>query len=444
MKKKIALISEHASPLATLGGVDCGGQNVYVAEVAKHLAKLGYVVDVFTRREDEECNTIVNWEEGVRVIHITAGPKKVVIKEELLQYMGSFAQNMIAFIKKHKLDYQLIHANFFMSGIVAASIKKQLGIPFVITFHALGLVRRIHQKEADKFPEERIDIERKLVMQADVVIAECPQDEEDLISLYDCPAEKIRIIPCGFSPREFEPINKKLARQALGLDQDEKIILQLGRMVPRKGVDNVIQAIAHLKKMNCKVRLLIVGGETDEPDPDKNPEIARLQKIAEELDILHQVTFTGRRQRSVLKYYYAASDIFVSTPWYEPFGITPLEAMATGTVVIGSNVGGIKYTVVDGQTGFLVPPKDSETLANRIYLLLKSERLLEHMRKNAIKRVNSLFTWEKVALLCSELYEEVSAETVPVDMSEPKKKQNFVYPSAFAAPLRPFNYRSHE
>ena len=192
---------------------------------------------------------------------------------------------------------------------------------------------------------------------ADQIIAECPQDKETWINYYDAPADRITIIPCGFSNKEFYPVNKRLARNMLGIAPDERVILQLGRMVPRKGVENVIMAVAELKKMGEKVRLLIVGGETDIPDITLNPEIGRLQKIAAENDVESLLTFTGRRQRKELKYFYSAADIFVSTPWYEPFGITPLEAMASGTVVIGSNVGGIKYSVVDGQTGFLVHQK---------------------------------------------------------------------------------------
>lgn len=442
MKKTIAWISEHASPLATLGGVDCGGQNVYVAEMARHLAKLGYKVDVFTRKESATCEKVIEWMKNVRVIHIQAGPEDVVIKENLLPYMDEFACNMTRFIEKTDIKYDVLHANFFMSGVVAARLKKRFKIPFVITFHALGLVRKQHQKEADKFPEERSDIERRLVQEADLVLAECPQDRDDLISLYDCPPQKIRIVPCGFSSKEFSPVNQVHARQALGLDLNEKIVLQLGRMVPRKGVDNVIAALAKLKHSPHKLRLLIVGGETDEPDPAKNPEIARLQKLANDLGVLSQVTFTGRRQRQVLRYYYAASDIFVSTPWYEPFGITPLEAMATGTVVVGSNVGGIKYTVVDGQTGFLVPPKDPEALANRIDVLLNSDRLLEHMRKNAFKRVNALFTWEKVALQCLNIYEELVTERIA--QPHVSHHANPVHPALLAAPPLPYKYRSHE
>jgi len=265
MKKRIAFISEHASPLALLGSVDNGGQNVYVAEVTKQLARAGYFVDIFTRKDCADTAEIVDWQPGIRVIHVNAGPEKFVPKEDLLRHMYEFSANTISFIRREKISYALVHANFFMSGMVASHIKRALHIPYVITFHALGLVRQVHQKEMDRFPPERITIEKNIVREADSIIAECPQDKQDLIQYYQAPEERICIIPCGFSAEEFHPLNKAYARKLLGLRQDEKILLQLGRMVPRKGVDNVIRAMGHLKGAIDNLRLVIVGGETDAP-----------------------------------------------------------------------------------------------------------------------------------------------------------------------------------
>jgi glycosyltransferase involved in cell wall biosynthesis len=414
MKKNIAFISEHASPLATLGGVDSGGQNVYVAELPKQLVKLGYNVDVYTRKESEDINEIINWLPGIRVIHIKAGTETTVAKEKLLSLMEEFASNMIAFIRKEEVVYDLIHANFFMSALVASKLKKVFHIPYVVTFHALGLVRKIHQKEMDQFPAERIEIERNILKDADHIIAECPQDREDMIQLYHAPPENISIVPCGFSAKEFFPIDKRKARRILKLKEDEKIILQLGRMVPRKGVDTVIRSLSEIKKHINSLRLIIVGGEHDTPDPTKSPELARLQKIATEAGVTQSIVFTGRKQRQVLRYYYAAADLFITTPWYEPFGITPLEAMACGTPVIGSNVGGIKYTVEEGKTGFLVPPQDHKALAERIKNVIANEKLLTSMQHNALKRVNKYFTWKCVALSCHQLYEKIIAANHPV------------------------------
>jgi D-inositol-3-phosphate glycosyltransferase len=422
MKNRIAFISEHASPLAPPGGVDSGGQNVYVAELALALAAMGYEVDIFTRRDDVQQPAEVELNDGLRVININAGPAGPLPKEELLPHMDEFAAGMIAFIKEENAIYSLIHANFFMSGLVAMKIREQLNIPFVITFHALGHVRKLHQQENDRFPAERLTIEAELVHRADIIIAECPQDLEDLINYYHADETKIRIAPCGFNPDEFYPMDKELSRQALELDPKGKYILQLGRMVPRKGVDNVISALSMMKDDPAQPKLIIVGGDQELEELDNSPEIQRLKKLAAELGIQDRVIFAGRKDRELLKIYYDAADVFVTTPWYEPFGITPLEAMACATPVIGSNVGGIKYSVVDGKTGFLVPPKSPQALAGSISLLLNNDELRLRMGDAAHKHVHSHFTWNRVAELIHKIYEEV----LHVDEQERIAALNFI------------------
>lgn len=409
--RRIAMISDHASPLADPGSVDSGGQNVYVAQVARHLARLDYQVDVFTRRDSNELPEIVSWENGVRVIHVPAGPAHFIPKEILLPYMGDFKNFMLAFFEREESTYDLIHAHFYMSALVAADIKLATGIPFVVTFHALGKVRRIHQGEDDGFPKDRFEIEERIIAEADRIIAECPQDRLDLINLYNADPARLAVIPCGFDASELNPMDKALSRKHLGIPTRERVILQLGRMVPRKGIDTVVRGLAHLKEDHgIEARLLIVGGESDEPDPAVTPEIGRLKSIAVEEGVSDWVDFIGRRGRHEIKHYYSAADVFVSTPWYEPFGITPVEAMACGTPVIGSDVGGIKYTVKDGETGFLVPPVDPEALADRLALVFQDPDLLKKFSKCSLKRANDFFTWEIVAESIGDLYQEVLHE----------------------------------
>ena len=406
--KRIAFISEHASPLADLGGVDTGGQNVYVAQLAKHLAAQGHTIDVYTRKEDIHQATVVDWVPQIRVINIEAGPVMILPKEELLPFMGEFERHMHGFITTENLQYDLIHANFFMSGLVAQGLKKTLDIPFVITFHALGYIRKLHQQGEDKFPAERLAIEKMICCEADQIIAECPQDRADLIEYYQASADKIAIVPCGFSQTEFYPINKDTARKVLRMDADEKVLLQLGRMVPRKGIDNVIRSLASLKNSaKQKVKLLIVGGDSRNMNDSNCPEYKRLCLLAESLGVGDAVQFVGKKSRESLKFYYAAADIFITTPWYEPFGITPLEAMACGTPVIGSNVGGIKYSVADGITGALVPPNEPQALAKKVDELIGNEDLLTLYGQNALTHVNNLFTWKHVALQMEVVYKTV-------------------------------------
>ncbi len=393
--KSIAIISDHASPLADLGGVDSGGQNVYVKQVADRLASRGYQVDVFTRRDNKGLPDIIRCENGVRVVHITAGPAGYVKKEELLQYMDEFTVNMMKFCAK--LSYDMVHANFWMSGLVAVYIKRLLKIPFVITFHALGRIRRMYQHDADKFPDERFSIEDLIIREADGIIAECPQDREDLVQFYQAQSAKIAVIPCGFDPVEVYPVDKAIARSVLGFRADMPLVLQLGRIVPRKGIDTVIRGFARFTKKHLfPAKLAIVGGASRRPDPARDPEIRRLQEIAKREDIYDRVVFTGRAARDELKYYYSAADVFITTPWYEPFGITPVESMACGTPVIGANVGGVKFTVRDAVTGHLVPTNDPGAISAALFRLYSSNGLLQKMGKNALERVNKLFTWEIV------------------------------------------------
>jgi D-inositol-3-phosphate glycosyltransferase len=406
--KRIAMISEHASPLAMLGGVDAGGQNVYVGQLARHLASIGYEVDVITRRDSPLLPETAEWVRGVRIVHVPAGPPEFVRKEDLLPHMEEFTANVLRLVRRQRRGYALAHANFWMSGLVAADVKQATGLPFVVTFHALGRVRRAFQRAADEFPDSRFAIEDRIVAEADQIIAECPQEEEDLIRYYNADPARITIVPGGFDPTEFWPISKALARVSLGLDPDEPVILQLGRLVPRKGVDTVVRGFARLRHdYGVNARLLIVGGDSNDPDPSVTPEIGRLRDVARDEGVEDAVVFVGRRGREVLKYYYSAADVFVTTPWYEPFGITPLEAMACGTLVVGANVGGIKFTVRDGETGYLVPPDDPAAIAERIAHLYRHPRLMNVFRRQAIKRANDLFTWEHVANGVATVYEDV-------------------------------------
>jgi glycosyltransferase involved in cell wall biosynthesis len=408
MTERIALISEHASPLSVAGGTDTGGQNIAVAELARHLSLLGYEIDIFTRWDDAHLPEIVAWEAGIRIIHVKAGPLVFIPKEKLLPYIPDFTRSMLDFIEAENSQYKLIHAHFFMSALVAADLKRQLHIPFIVTFHALAKIRRMHQGANDWFPDEGFAIEERVMAEADQIVALCRQEHDDLINLYCADPSKITVIPNGFRPDEVYPVSKLFARKALQLDSEEKIILQLGRMVQRKGIDNVIRALGFMRReCNLKARLLIVGGESDMPDPGITPEIGRLQRLAEAEGAEDLVTFAGRSSREKLPYYYSAADVFVTTPWYEPFGITVLESMACGTPVIGSNVGGIKSTILDGKTGFLVPPNNPAMLGERMAELLSDGNLMMYFRENGIRHVHQNYTWMRATDLTADMYERI-------------------------------------
>jgi hypothetical protein len=405
---RIAVISDHASPLAAPGSVDCGGQNVYVDYLARELAAMDCKVDVFTRRDHPGQAPVVPWHDNVRVIQVPAGPACHVPKEQMLPLMEVFTHYMTRFAQCQSTPYDVVHANFFMSGLVAQQVWRQLGTPFVITFHALGMVRRLLQGPADGFPDERLAIERALMRDAERIIAECPQDCADMEALYGADSSRIDIVPCGFDPDELWPVRSE-ARQVLGLDPGEFVVLQLGRMVPRKGIDNVIEAVGVLThEYNIRARLLVVGGDAPPGDGQETPELRRLMGIVERLGLQQQVTFTGPKPREALRFYYSAADVFATTPWYEPFGITPLESMACATPVIGAAVGGIKSTVLDGQTGYLVPPSDPQALAARLALLHANPAHARALGEEGWRRVHRLYTWHSVAERIAGIYAAVA------------------------------------
>ncbi|SPA13646.1 putative Glycosyl transferase, group 1 [Cupriavidus taiwanensis] len=408
--RKIALISEHASPLASVGSTDCGGQNIYVAHLARQLGSRGYQVDVFTRRDKALLPEVVSFAPNVRVIHVTAGPPVQIPKEQLLPYMEDFGAFLADFVRRDATGYDVLHANFFMSGQAALRARHTLGIPLVMTFHALGKVRRLHQGSTDGFPDERFGIEDTLVREADCVVAECPQDLDDLVNLYSADPARVQTVPCGFDAAEFAPVPRDAARRALGWPLDGFRVLQLGRLVPRKGIDNVIRALGCLRRdTGLDATLYVVGGNAEQPSVQATPEIGRLQDVASAEGVAERVVFTGRRGRDTLRLFYSAADVFVTTPWYEPFGITPVEAMACGAPVIGADVGGIRSTVVDGHTGFLVPPKAPAALAARLAQLAANPALARQLGEAGRRRAQAHFTWAGVARQMEAVYARVCA-----------------------------------
>lgn len=398
------------------GGIDSGGQNIYVAHVARELTRIGYEVDVFTRRESDSAPTVLATQDSYRVVHVPAGPARVLPKEDLLPHMHEFAAFVSKFASREQRrgrPYDVLHANFFMSGLAGLAVRRQLGIPLVITFHALGKVRRMHQREADLFPDSRFAIEDELVRSADRIVAECEQDSEDLQTLYEADPRRIDIVPCGFDAEELFAVDRRIARQTLGWPPDAFCVLHLGRLVPRKGVDNVIRGVAALReRLQKEARLYIVGGSSEDPDERLTPEIKRLRELASTAEVADLVTFVGRRGREVLRYYYSACDVFVTTPWYEPFGITPVEAMACARPVIGAAVGGIRSTVVDGVTGYLVPPNDPRALAARLAHLMENPAKAEDFGFAGRVRSAKLYTWARVARGLSRVYERAVREVL--------------------------------
>lgn len=413
----IAFISEHASPVAVLGGADAGGQNVYVDELTRALAALGHKVDAYTRRESTQAPEVMEWAPGVRVVSVEAGPLRPVPKDAIWPYMPEFRDGIERFWLRHHSRPDILHANFWMSGWAAVELRQRTGTPVVQIFHALGKTKKRHQGAEDTSPGDRTHIEARVVREADCLIAQCPSEMGEIIEDYGAMPHQVTLIPAAVNTERFRPVAQEEARQLLGLDVHAPLLVYVGRVLPRKDVRNIVRALALLAPPTTgsqyPPRLIIVGGESAEPDPAVTPELGELHRLAKELGVEHLVELVGHRQPDTLHLYYSAADIVVTTPWYEPFGLTPLEAMACGAPVVGSSVGGIPFTVQHGVTGLLVPPRTPDTLSDALQHLLSKPGLRRRMGLAARARAEREFTWPTVAARVEHLYRTILSKDLP-------------------------------
>jgi glycosyltransferase involved in cell wall biosynthesis/phosphoheptose isomerase len=388
---KVAIVSEHASPLAALGGVDAGGQNVHVAALAQAMARRGAEVVVHTRRDDSVSPAYVRVSRGVTVHHVAAGPPERIPKDDLLPYMGRFADELRREWEHSRPD--VVHSHFWMSGMAALAAAEPLGIPVAHTTHALGVVKRRYQGAKDTSPEERRAIEQDVITRAGRVIATCTDELFELIRL-GAERERVTVIPCGVDLRKFRPDGPVAPR-----DGARRRILYVGRLVERKGVGNLIAALASIPD----AELVVAGG----PDPHAlagDAEAQRLLAIATERGVLDRVRLCGRVDRECLPDLLRSADVVVSVPWYEPFGIVPLEAMACGVPVVAAAVGGMIDTVVDDLTGVHVPPRDPERLAEVLRSLLDDPARRHAYGRAGVQRARRLYDWDRIAQATLDVY----------------------------------------
>ena len=390
---RIAMVSEHASPLAVLGGVDAGGQNVHVAALATELARLGHEVEVFTRRDDPDAPEAVPLAPGVRVVHVPAGPPRVVPKDELLPVMGAFGDWLGARWRRAGAP-DVVHAHFWMSGLAALAAAEPLGVPVVQTFHALGSVKRRHQAAADTSPPGRIAAEASVALRAAVVVATC-SDEVAELGLLGVPSSRTRVVPCGVDLARFRPRPAAEARPGGGGGR----LVAVARLVERKGVDTAVRALADLPGAVLRV----AGGPPADRLTD-DPEARRLRAVAREAGVADRVELLGGVAHADVPGLLRWADVVVATPWYEPFGIVPVEAAACGVPVVGSAVGGLLDTVQDGVTGTLVPPRDPAALAAAVRPLLDDPARRAAYGAAARRAAEERYAWSRVAARTAEVY----------------------------------------
>ncbi|GAA2247805.1 glycosyl transferase [Streptomyces ruber] len=404
---RIAMVSEHASPLAALGGPDAGGQNVYVARLSEELSARGHDVTVYTRRDARRLPERVRMPGGTTVVHVPAGPPAALPKDELFPHMPAFGAHLARAWGDERPD--TVHAHFWMSGMAARIGAHAHGVPVVQTFHALGTVKRRHQGRLDTSPYERIGVERHLGRSCGRVLATCTDEVYELADM-GVPPQQVSVVPCGVDIEHFTPEGPTGTAPARAARHR---LLATGRLVPRKGFDQAIRALAHLPDTE-----LLVAGGPEAPLLDTDPEAERLRHVAARAGVRDRVRLLGAVDPAAMPALVRSADVVLCVPAYEPFGIVPLEAMACGVPVLATDVGGHRDTVADRGTGRLVPPRDPGAIAAAARDLLASEQLRRRMGRAGRERVLARFTWQRVADGAEQVYRRVTAgHAVPSEVA---------------------------
>lgn len=407
---RIAMISMHTCPLACpqalLGGRETGGMNVYVRELSRELGRRGKRVDVFTRFQDAETEEIETFGYDARVIHLPAGALAPYDKNKLINYVGQFVEGIEQFALTEGISYDLVHGHYWLSGVVGHKLQERWNVPLVQMFHTLGeLKNSVAKSDEEQEVGARIETEREVMRWADRIVAATPLERAQMSWFYSADAKKISVIPAGVDTDLFYPRDRAQVRRELGLpDLETPILLFVGRIERLKGLDTLLESVAVVSRTcsgrNLKVLIVGGGGQTEE----ENAELHRVVQLYHDLNLEEQVEFVGSRPQEMLPLYYASADITVMPSHYESFGLVAVESMASGTPVIASNVGGLSYTVKDGETGFLVPEENHFALAEQVHNLLKNPDLRLHMGEQAAEHAKQ-YSWSNIAAEIVDLYD---------------------------------------
>jgi D-inositol-3-phosphate glycosyltransferase len=405
-ERRIALISVHGDPAIEIGKEEAGGQNVYVRNVGEALARLGWQVDMYTRRVSYAQEEIVQHSENCRTIRFSAGAVEFVPRDELFEYLPEFIEKFLEFKQENSLHYDLVHTNYWLSSWVGMQLKKKIGCKQVHTYHSLGAVKYATINNIPDIATKRLQVECEILETAERIIATSPQERAHMRQLVSTKGN-IDIIPCGTDIQWFGSVDRKTARAELGIDPDAKLILYVGRFDPRKGIETMVRAVRESQFYGNKNLQVIIGGGSV-PGQSDGIERDRIEGIVDELGLRECTKFTGRLSQEILPTYYAAADICIVPSHYEPFGLVAIEAMASGTPVIASDVGGLQFTVVPEETGLLARPQDFAGFAGAIDRMLLNPEWRKKLGEAAKHRVQTKFSWDGVASQLNDLYLKIS------------------------------------
>jgi len=390
-------LSLHGCPVARLGEKDTGGMNVYVLQIARELGRMGHRVDVFTRVHDPADAQSEMLAENVRLVHIKAGAYDES-KEALYDLIPEFTGNLQEFQRNDGTEYDVVHSHYWLSGRAGMVLAKQWGVPHVATFHTLARVK-LRARAGEREPQVRVATEERIANAVDAMVVSTETERQDLARLYNVPPARVAVIPPGVDLEMFRPQDKAAARRALGI-AESRVLLYVGRLQPLKGVDILVRAMAQMENAG-DTRLLIVGGNRT-----GDPMVSTLKAEARELGVLGNITFTGPLPQAGLPAYYCAADAFVLPSHYESFGLAALEAMACGTPVVVSRVGGLTTFISQGKEGYLIPWRCPEPFAQRIEMLLSNPLLQRTMGEAALAKARSM-GWNVAADRMLRFYESL-------------------------------------
>jgi D-inositol-3-phosphate glycosyltransferase len=381
MSLRLAMLSVHTCPLAAPGGKETGGMNVYVRELSRELGRMGVEVDVYTRSQNPAIPRVVALGERAHVIHLTAGPESPMPRERLADHLDEFVEGVEEW-RIARGDYDLIYAHYWLSGEAGLALRARWGVPVLQMFHTLARLKNsVARSPGEIEPLRRIETETRLVRAVDRIVAANLVERDHLVRHYGAEPARIAAIPCGVDTGLFRPGDGAAARRGLGLD-DRPLVLYVGRIEPIKGLDILFDAVASLRAGELPVELLVIGGDTDESRAGHE---AYLRRLIRERALGASVRFLGPQPQDVLREYYVAADVTVLPSYYESFGMVALEAMACGSPVVGSRVGGLTTTVRDGVTGYLVPEGDATALAQRLADLLTDPDARERLGREGAR-----------------------------------------------------------
>jgi len=412
------MLSAHSSPIATLGGKEAGGMNVYVRELSRELGRRGVAVDIFTRTQDEHAPLVVALDAGVRVINLRAGPATPYDKNWLLEHLPEFVRHVRCFADGEDISYDLIHSHYWLSGAAALELRHAWGVPVVHMFHTLGALKNsVARSSEERETLRRIEIERDIAAEADVLIAATRRDRADLVRHTGATDDRISVIPCGVDLMRFKPRDMATARIMLDMPATpHKMVLLVGRIEPLKGIDALIEAIAMLHERRPEWRetlqAVVVGGGGEAQHDQWNAEQHRLHALRVRHGVAGAIHFAGAQPQGRLPLFYAAADIVTMPSHYESFGMAALEGLACGRPVVATSAGGPAFIVEDGVSGLLTPPNDPAALADRLERLLDDDSVRTEMAVAARERATR-FGWSSVACEVLDVYRDLITDNVP-------------------------------